>query len=163
MLAALIVVNIVCAAFFLADVVADFESLAAGEGRHLVVEAIASVGLMLGTGFLLTELRRLLQRNATMESGLRTARGEMIAVIEQFFLEWKLTDSERDVAFLVVKGLDNDEIATVRGTAAGTIRAQCAAVYRKAGVSGRAQLLSLFVDHLLGGAHLVAPRPGPQT
>ncbi len=41
------------------------------------------------------------------------------------------------------------EIAEARGSAEGTVKAHSAAVYRKAGVTGRLQLLSLFVDELV--------------
>lgn len=40
----------------------------------------------------------------------------------------------------------------MRGTAPGTVRAQCTAVYGKAGVDGRAQLFSVFMEELLIGA-----------
>jgi DNA-binding NarL/FixJ family response regulator len=41
------------------------------------------------------------------------------------------------------------EIATLRNTSEGTVKAQTNAIYRKAGVSGRPQLLSVFIDDLL--------------
>jgi DNA-binding CsgD family transcriptional regulator len=37
----------------------------------------------------------------------------------------------------------------MRGTAQGTVRAQCTTLYAKAGVEGRAQLLSIFMEELL--------------
>jgi len=45
---------------------------------------------------------------------------------------------------LAIKGLSIAEIAAVRQTRDGTIKAQCTAIYRKAGVTGRPQLISLF-------------------
>ncbi len=160
-LAVLIVVNVACVVFFLGDVIADFESLTAGESTHLIVEAVVSIALLAGTAFLLAELRRLLQRNASMETGLRAARGEMMLVVDRFFDEWQLTHSERDVAFLVLKGLDNDDIATLRGTAGGTVRAQCARIYAKAGVSGRPQLLSVFMEELLSDTLVASSEAEP--
>jgi DNA-binding CsgD family transcriptional regulator len=41
------------------------------------------------------------------------------------------------------------DIAQSRGTSEGTVRAQTAAVYRKAGVKGRAQLFGLFIEDLI--------------
>jgi len=40
-------------------------------------------------------------------------------------------------------------MARLRDSSEGTIKAQSNAIYRKAGVSGRAQLLSLFIEDLL--------------
>ncbi|WP_223475865.1 helix-turn-helix transcriptional regulator [Oricola indica] len=148
-LAVLIVANMMCAVFFAADVIADFEALGSQESFHLMIEAIAAVVLVFGTGFLLMELRRLLQRNASMEIGIRAARGEMQSVIDRFFSDWGLSDAERDVALLLLKGLDNEAIASIRGTATGTVRAQCARIYAKAGVDGRSQLMSVFMEELL--------------
>jgi DNA-binding CsgD family transcriptional regulator len=67
----------------------------------------------------------------------------------EHFDTWALTPSERDVALLAIKGLSISEIAEVRTTKEGTIKAQCNAIYSKAGVSGRQQLLSLFIEELM--------------
>lgn len=149
LLALLIVVNILCAIFFVVDVIADFEDLRGPQRYPLLLEAVASAALVLCTSFLLVELRRVLQRNASMEIGLTAARGEMQTVIDRFFSEWRLSDAERDVALLLLKGLGNEAIASIRGTATGTVRAQCAGIYAKAGVDGRSQLMSIFMEELL--------------
>jgi DNA-binding CsgD family transcriptional regulator len=65
------------------------------------------------------------------------------------FEDWGLTAAERDVALFALKGLSIAEIADLRQTSQGTVKAQTNAIYRKAGVSGRPQLLSLFVDELM--------------
>jgi DNA-binding CsgD family transcriptional regulator len=70
-------------------------------------------------------------------------------LLEERFVEWGLTPSERDVALFAIKGLSTAEIATLRSTSEGTVKAQTNAIYRKAGVSGRSQLLSLFIDDLM--------------
>ena len=41
------------------------------------------------------------------------------------------------------------EIAALRETKDGTIKAQSNAIYRKSGVAGRAQLVSLFIEELM--------------
>ena len=69
--------------------------------------------------------------------------------MEDRFDDWSLTPSERDVAMLAIKGLSIAEIAEARQTKNGTIKAQSNAICRKAGVSGRPQLLSLFIDELM--------------
>ena len=86
-----------------------------------------------------------------MESGLRAARGEMADLIDAFFTDWGLTPSEREVALYILKGFDNSAIAKLRGAAQGTVRAQTAKIYAKAGVASRAELISLFMEELLAG------------
>jgi DNA-binding NarL/FixJ family response regulator len=149
LLAALSLVNIACSAFFLSDVIEDYETLTSGDGLHLAIEAVAAVALLTSTLFLLLELRTLWQRNTKIEAVVKVARGEMASVIESFFDAWELTAAEREVALLLLKGFDNEAIATMRGRAAGTIRAQCASIYAKAEVDGRSQLMSVFVEELL--------------
>ena len=48
-----------------------------------------------------------------------------------------------------IKGMSTQEIAGLRGVSEGTIKAQTNAIYRKAGISGRAQLLSLFIEDMI--------------
>ncbi len=71
-------------------------------------------------------------------------------MLEDRFARWGLTPAERDVALFVIKGFSTTEIAELRQTAAGTVKAQTNAIYRKSGTSGRAQLISLFVEDLMG-------------
>ena len=73
-------------------------------------------------------------------------------MLEDLFAEWHLTPAECDVAIFAIKGFSTHEMATLRGVSEGTIKAQTAAIYRKAGVSGRPQLLSLFIDGLVDDA-----------
>ena len=42
------------------------------------------------------------------------------------------------------------KIAELRNTREGTVKAQLNAIYRKAGVSGRPQLISIFIEELMG-------------
>jgi len=69
--------------------------------------------------------------------------------IDRQFLAWKLTEAERDVGLLILKGLSLKEIAAVRVTSERTIRAQARAIYAKAGLSGRAALSAFFLEDLL--------------
>ena len=69
--------------------------------------------------------------------------------IDAQFTRWNLTDAERDVALLLLKGLSLKEISAVRATSERTIRAQSAALYSKAGLTGRAALSAFFLEDLL--------------
>ena len=69
--------------------------------------------------------------------------------IERQFLTWKLTEAEREIGLLLLKGLSLKEIAAVRVTSERTIRAQARSIYAKAGLSGRAALSAFFLEDLL--------------
>jgi DNA-binding CsgD family transcriptional regulator len=150
-LSVLLGLQIVCALFFLADVTYDLLGLGEflGPGHHLYVEMAIVVGLVFGIVFVSLEINRVLQRQQRMEDQLKAASGAFAEVLAQHFEHWALTPAERDVALFTIKGLSISEIARVRQTREGTIKAQCNAIYRKAGVSGRTQLLSLFIDQLM--------------
>jgi DNA-binding CsgD family transcriptional regulator len=147
-----------CAVFFMADAVSDilgFEVAEtepeSGTSLHDGFEYLIALALVLGTIFTGFELRRTMQRQTRIEQQLRAASGAFAEVLDQHFDDWGLTASERDVALFAIKGLSISEIAALRETKDGTIKAQCNAIYRKAGVTGRPQLISLFVEELVSG------------
>ena len=69
--------------------------------------------------------------------------------IDRQFSTWKLTEAERSVGLLILKGMSLKEIAAVRVTSERTIRAQARSIYAKAGLSGRAALSAYFLEDLL--------------
>jgi DNA-binding CsgD family transcriptional regulator len=148
-LAPLLAIQALCAVFFVADAASDVR--ATGLDAHTVFEGLVALALVLGVVFGALEMRRALDRTRRAEAALSAASGAFIALIEASFAEWRLTPAERDVALLAIKGLDVGEIAALRGAAAGTVRTQLARVYAKADVSGRGQLVSLFIEDLLDG------------
>ena len=149
-LAALLVLQTLCTVFFVADVVGDL--LLDGPDLHTVFEAAVSAALGLGVVFAALEMRRTLERSRKAEAAVSIASGAFGALITGYFERWKLTPAETDVALFALKGFDVAEIAELRGSAAGTVRAQLTRVYAKAGVSNRTQLLAVFTDELLAGA-----------
>jgi DNA-binding CsgD family transcriptional regulator len=69
--------------------------------------------------------------------------------IEVQFSRWNLTEAEREVALLLLKGLSLKEIASIRATNERTVRAQARSLYAKAGLTGRAALSAFFLEDLL--------------
>lgn len=69
--------------------------------------------------------------------------------IDVQFTRWSLTDAEREVALLLLKGLSTKEIAAVRGGSERTVREHARAIYSKAGLTGRAALSAFFLEDLL--------------
>lgn len=69
--------------------------------------------------------------------------------IDQQLTKWNLTTSEKEVAFLLLKGLSLKEVADIRNTSEKTARVQSIAIYSKAGLAGRAELSAFFLEDLL--------------
>lgn len=80
--------------------------------------------------------------------------------IESQFDKWGLTPAEADVAGLLLKGATLREIAVLRRTSEATIRQQAQSVYRKSGLSSRAELSAYFLEDLFSlGEVAMSSRP----
>lgn len=62
---------------------------------------------------------------------------------------WELTEAEKRVAFLLLKGLSIKEIADLRHTSEKTVRTQANSIYSKSGLPGRSALSAFFLEDLL--------------
>lgn len=149
----LLMVQAACAFVFVADillsVIGYFPVPLAWSTRELM-EIGALTGLLLGlvsAGLLVWKSFGELNR---AEARIERASGTFADVLNARFGEWGLTSAERDVALFAIKGLSMQQIAELRATSEGTVKSQTAAIYRKAGVTGRPQLLSLFIEDLMG-------------
>ena len=148
----IVLVQFFCALFFVGQILISVLGLPIGPidwTYHELIEIGAAFGLLLGTIFGVLALRHARAQTAKAEKALQRARSAFREVMEDRFRTWELTPAERDVALFAIKGFSTGDIAGLRGVSEGTIKAQTNAIYRKAGVSGRAQLLSLFIDELI--------------
>ncbi|MEM9432386.1 MAG: LuxR C-terminal-related transcriptional regulator [Pseudomonadota bacterium] len=153
MIIAVLAVQLLCAIFFVSDIVISVLGLSAKPiSWHIreMIEIAAAFGLILGVLMGAVALRRTVQRNLRVEGQLKAASGAFAELMEEKFVLWQLTPAERDVALFVIKGMNTAEIAGLRDTSEGTVKAQTNAIYRKAGVSSRSQLVSSFIEDLMG-------------
>jgi DNA-binding NarL/FixJ family response regulator len=81
-----------------------------------------------------------------------TAIHSLGEAIDRQFARWELTEAEREVALLLIKGLSHKEIAALRDTSERTVRQQALAMYRKSGLGGRSQLAAFFLQDVLAPA-----------
>lgn len=77
--------------------------------------------------------------------------------IDRQLRDWGLTPVERETALLLLKGFGHKEIAALQRKSERTARQHAVAVYRKSGLSGRAELSAFFLEDLL----LPRPLEGP--
>ena len=159
-------------AFFVgADMAADV--LAGMSPAHLIVETCA-LGLalagVLGTAM---QLRTAIRETRHLQRDLEGTRADLArwraeaqsllsglgAAIDQQFQRWGLTSAECEVALLILKGLSYKEVADARDTSERTVRHQALAIYRKAGLAGRAEMAAFFLEDLL----LPQTRPSPSS
>jgi DNA-binding CsgD family transcriptional regulator len=148
----ILTVQVVSAFFFVSDIVSSYVGFwtqpLPWELRELL-EIGSAIGLAAGVVFGAIALINAHRHRNVAEARLRAASGAFIDLLNERFAEWGLTPAEADVALFAIKGLSTADIAQLRGTSEGTVKAQTNAIYRKAGVTGRPQLLSLFIDDLM--------------
>lgn len=151
-LLAMLGIQVLSAVFFVADIASSYLPLwtvpLSWEMREYL-EIFSALGLTLGVGFGIWALRRTQRERNLAQERLRRASGDFMNLLEERFAEWALTPAEKDVALFAIKGMATAEIAVLRTTSEGTVKAQTNAIYRKAGVTGRSQLLSLFIEDLM--------------
>ncbi len=150
---ALLLAQAVCALLFASDIllsVVGIYPVPLAWSTREMMEVGALIGLFLGLIFGGMLVWRAFGDLRRAEARLERANGAFIDLLNTRFDEWGLTAAERDVALFAIKGLTVQDIARLRQTSEGTVKAQTAAIYRKAEVSGRPQLLSLFIEDLMG-------------
>lgn len=149
---AILLVQAVCAFFFVSDILSSVLGIRttpiSWRSRELI-EIGAALGLILGLILGAVVLSRSMQARRVAEERLRRASAAFMDLLAERFAHWGLTPAEADVALFAIKGMSTAEIAGLRQTSEGTVKAQTAAIYRKAGVTGRPQLLSLFIEDLM--------------
>ena len=142
------------------DLISDYH---AGHGPvHFVLELFAGWLAILGVGLFARHAWTMHKAADDLERDLRAQEREaqqwrqearnalegLGAAIDREFAKWSLTEAERDVALLLLKGLSHKEVATARHTSEGTVRQQSLAIYRKAGLTSRASLAAFFLEGL---------------
>ena len=94
----------------------------------------------------LANLRTQLKQEETRNKALA---GELAAGIDSQMDEWELTPSEREIAWMIIKGYRFAEIAELRQVKESTSRLQATALYAKAGVHGRGEFVAEIIHQLL--------------
>lgn len=87
--------------------------------------------------------------NKNLEDKVKEISSGLSQIIESQLNKWNLTKAESEIAWLLIKGLSQKEIAEIRQTSEKTIRQQSATIYKKANVNSRSELSAFFIEDLL--------------
>jgi len=132
-------------------------------GWHVAAEAGVASAACLGAFHLLRgawRLRRRLEAQGRDFSAFRKQAEEwrsgsrkylegLSQSIDRQLDSWQLSAAEKEVAFLLLKGLSLKDIALARNTSEKTARIQSSAIYAKSGLGGRSELAAFFLEDLL--------------
>ncbi|MDH5762392.1 MAG: LuxR C-terminal-related transcriptional regulator [Nitrospinota bacterium] len=145
------------------DLVNDYQS--GSTLRHLSIEGLL---LLLSGGVFamgLRKLRSVRQEVTVLKGDLDRIRNEkerwkqethqllagLSQKIEDQFTQWELTPAEKEVGFLLLKGISLKEIADIRQTRLKTVQQQSQSIYQKTGLASRSELAAFFLEDLLPG------------
>jgi DNA-binding NarL/FixJ family response regulator len=143
------------------DLINDYQS--GSTGRHLILEGIlfAISGGVFVMG--VRQLTRTQQEVTVLKSDLDRVRHEkeqwkgeahqllagLSQKIEDQFVQWHLTPAEKEVGFLLLKGISLKEIADIRQTRLKTVQQQSQSIYQRTGLASRSELAAFFLEDLL--------------
>ena len=130
---------------------------------HITIESIVALTALAGV-YYLVKSRYNIQHNLAREQefsnelNIEAQKWKRVSktYIDGLSLEinkqldkWELTEAEKRIAFLLLKGLSIKEIARLRNTSEKTVRTQTNSIYSKSGLSGRSELSAFFLEDLL--------------
>ncbi len=160
-----LLVSLLLIIFAALDIVHDIQT--ANGYEHIIFETIVFfLGFLLNLYFVdrtTRSLRRLKRDNVKISQNLQitTQENEQLKIEQEKFRQgltseidrqlkkWELSPSEVEIAFLLLKGLSNKQIAEVRSTSESTVRLQCSAIYKKSNLSSRSELAAFFLEDML--------------
>lgn len=146
----------------IADFITDYQESEHSK-LHLLGEALIILLSFVGISFLVQEIRQRIRESESLNTQLKITRKDLSElnhklsqasrqygeVIQEQLSAWDLTQSEKDVALLLLKGLSFEEIANVRDTKEKTVRQQATVIYRKSGLNGRHEFAAWFFEDFL--------------
>jgi len=146
-----VVVLLIAAVFFIQDIYIDYiDILVEGKGwSYITVEGGIFLAVLLALGFEVKWVVDLHSSVGHSQQEIMRLKGRLADVIGNEFELWHLTKTEKEIAWLLLKGLSMREIAVVRDVKEKSVRQQATGIYTKAEVSNRYELAGYFIEDLL--------------
>jgi len=130
---------------------------------HISIETIVGLTALAGVYYLMKSrftMQRTLEKEKQFSSELnleaqkwkrvsKTYLDGLSVEINKQLNKWEMTEAEKRVAFLLLKGFSIKEIADLRKTSEKTVRTQANSIYSKSGLPGRSALSAFFLEDLL--------------
>ena len=126
------------------DVVVEGKPLA-----HLMLEGGVFFSIVLVLMFEIGRVLRLTSKISASEKQVTQFKTHLSQVIKGEFMQWGLTDTEQEIALMLIKGMSMNEIADARGVKEKSVRHRATGIYSKANVANRNELTSYFIEDLL--------------
>ncbi len=156
-----IIVLLVIAVIGIIDILNDYR--AGGSIVHMILEGLMVTISVLGSIFIWKKYADVREKNRELQVDIDKIKTESLKwkaesakfieglskAIDEQLTRWNLTAAEKEVTYLLLKGLSLKEIADIRSTSERTSRQQSLTIYQKSGLAGRAELSAFFLEDLL--------------
>ena len=134
--------------FFFGDVVID---LIEGEAKtaHFYLETAFVVVMTVLFVFQIREFNAMRNEITSTKKELSNLKKSTTELINSQIDLLGLTNAERDVAWLIIKGTSYKKIAELRGVSERTINQQVGSIFKKSNVANRHEFISSFIEDLM--------------
>lgn len=144
------VIQLFAVVYFVADIWTDIvEQTRSVADPEIIMDGVVAVALIAGLIVAARYARDMTAALRRRDQALAVARGALAEQLRLRFAEWGLTPGEAEIALFAIKGCNVAQIAGLRHSAAGTVRAQLSQIYAKAGVASQSMLVSSVIEDLL--------------
>ncbi len=144
------------------EIVTEGDELSSVDIAIDAVSILLTIGAAVGVAMLAQQMQTQHDEKITLIRDLETARAEgtgwrnkvqthlagLKAGMDTQFHEWGMTNAEREIGLLMLKGLSHKEIAALRATTEATVRQQAQSIYQKAKLPGKTVFCAYFLEDL---------------
>ena len=134
--------------FFVVDVITDIINNAPRD-IHFYLEGFFVIALVYILIFQIKEIRTMEVEIKTSHQELEVLKGGLTREIEKQFNSWQLTPSEKEVAWLILKGISYSDIAKVKDISKRTVDQHSGSIFKKSNSSNRHEFVSGFIEEIL--------------
>ncbi len=133
--------------FFLSDIVLDY--IEDELGWHFYIEIVFIVITIFLLIYQVRKIYTIKYELKSTKNKLLLLQNEVGVYIEQEFNKWQLTNAEKSIAWLIIKGFSFKEIAKMRSVSGKTVHQQSTRIYQKSGMQNRHELMSGFLEEFI--------------
>ncbi|MFT5506165.1 MAG: DNA-binding NarL/FixJ family response regulator, partial [Gammaproteobacteria bacterium] len=116
---------------------------------HVFLEAGVFLAITVALAFEIKQGVDLSHSVSVTQASIDRLKKQLHEVINDEFIRWKLSSSEKEIALFLIKGLSMKEIADLRSVKEKSVRQQSTGIYQKSGVANRNELVAYFIEDML--------------
>ena len=134
--------------FFVVDVATDILENST-KGFHFFSEAFFVAFLLYVLTYQLKEIKLMKEEVATTRNQLSEIKDGLAKIINKQLEEWSFTPSEKEVSWLIIKGISYAKIADLKSISKRTVEQHASSIYKKSRVQNRHEFVTGFLEDVL--------------